>query len=70
MGWGAGGLALGSLAGAAVGRLVWGTSDGAWTGVLLGGATGAVAGVVLGSLSGEETRGDAAPLRLRIPLGP
>lgn len=69
-GWGAAGLAAGSLTGAAAGHLLHRTSRDAWFGAVLGGAAGLVAGSLVGALTWEGEEGPPVRASFRIPLGP
>ncbi len=73
--WGTVGLVGGGLAGAAMGELVWGNSEGRWAGGTIGSALGLAVGAIAGAIGGgsdEEERpaGQAASyLTFSIPIG-
>ena len=70
--WGAGGFAVGALAGYGVGALFSDTDQGKWAGAIIGAAAGVLAGSIYGVAAhdgGDPVPGGLSPgLTLRIPV--
>ncbi len=67
--WGGVGLVSGSALGAPIGRALWGSGEGTWSGAIIGGAAGLVIGVVVGALQDPGLDALDAQGSATVPIG-